>query len=489
MGCISSKNVAVGIRVSGRIPSSVVTTIRPISFIKKVKGALSSEYEELKTIGSGAFSEVKLCIHKPTNEKRAVKYIHKAGLYLDQMDSDYQLKEISIITSLDHPNILRCYEIYEDDLLYYVVTEYCEGGELFDKIIKWKRFTEEQASLIIYQLMSAVAYCHEKNVIHRDLKPENILLEERGDSLNIKVVDFGSSCFLDPKKNLQNLFGTAYYIAPEVLRSSYTEKCDIWSCGVILYVLLTGKPPYPGKDNPTILKNVKTSPLKIHPDANPDLSENAISLLQNMLKVDYSERISATEVLLHPWVQSSRKLVQDSPNLSDTLRNLANFTSNSKLKDAVYTYLAFQIISHEELKRLKKDFQYIDSNGDGKITRDELMEQYIKTMDELTARKTVDQIMREVDTNENGEIDYHEFLKACMNHKKNLSMNNLEQAFALFDKDGSGDISLNEIKSLLGEQNQVDEKIWMELIQEADSDGDGKISLKEFVRSVRTQKF
>jgi calcium-dependent protein kinase len=491
MGCISSKNVAIGIRVSNRIPSSVIPTLRPVSFIKRVKGSLSSDYEELKTIGSGAFSEVKLCIYKPTQEKRAVKFIHKAGLYLDQMDSDFQLKEISIITSLDHPNILRCFEIYEDDLKFYVVTEYCEGGELFEKIIKWKRFTEEQASLIFYQLMSAVAYCHEKNVIHRDLKPENILLEEKGESLSIKVVDFGSSCFLDPKKNLQNLFGTAYYIAPEVLRGNYNEKCDIWSCGVVLFVLLTGKAPYPGKDNPTILKNVKNSPLKVKREENLDLSESAFDLLQQMLTLDYYQRISATEVLMHPWIQSSRKLVksQNPQILSETLKKLASFTSNSKLKDAVYTYLSYQIISHEELKRLKKEFQFIDSNGDGRITRDELMEQYIKTMDEFNAYKTVDSIMREVDTNENGEIDYHEFLKACMNHQKIVSLANLESAFALFDKDGSGEITLIEIKSLLGDASEVDESVWVQMIKEADDDGDGKINLKEFIRSVRTRKY
>lgn len=484
MGCVHSNSKVAQVRMSNKFHSTLVPAIQPLSFLKKIKGPLSSEYVEVRTLGSGAFAEVKLCIHVPTNEQRAVKFIHKSGLFLDQMDAEYQLREISILTSLDHPNILRCYAIYEDTNLFYVVTEYCEGGELFDKIIKWKKFSEEQASLIYYQLMSAVSYCHEKSIIHRDLKPENILLEEKGDSLNIKIADFGSSCFFDPKKKLQNLFGTAYYIAPEVLRGGYTEKCDLWSCGVILFVLLTGCAPYPGKDNPTILRNVRNSPLRIKPENHPNLSKEALDILQKLLIVDYSERISATEALLHPWVQNSRKFLKDSQNLTNTLKQLSSFTSNSKLKDAVYTFLAYQIITHEEIKALKKDFQVIDSNGDGKITRDELMEQYLKVMNEDEAIKTVDSIMREVDTNDNGDIDYSEFLKACMNHKKNLSRQNLEKIFAMFDSDGNGEISIEEIKSLLGDKNEINSAIWEEFIKEFDGNADGKIDFNEFIRTI-----
>ena len=484
MGCVHSKNNVAQVRLSQKINSTVSATIKAISFLKKVKGPLSNEYVEVRTLGSGAFAEVKLCHHIPTNEQRAVKFIHKSSLFLDQMDDQYQLKETQIITSLDHPNILRCYAIYEDAQKFYVVTEYCEGGELFEKIIKWKKFTEDQASIIYNQLMSAISYCHERNVIHRDLKPENILLEEKGESLNIKIVDFGSSCFFDPKKKLQNLFGTAYYIAPEVLRGGYNEKCDIWSCGIILYVLLTGKAPYPGKDNPTILRSVRTSPLRVNPEDHPDLSKEALDLLQQMLELDYTQRISATEALLHPWVQNSRKFIKDSHNLSKTLRDLSNFTTNSKLKDAVYTFLASQIISHDELMSLKKDFQTIDSNGDGKITKDELMEQYLKLMDEDEAIRTVDSIIREVDSNENGDIDYTEFLKACMNQKKNLSKENLEKAFSVFDQDGSGEITLSEIIGLLGEKNEVNMSVWEGFIKEVDSNGDGKIDFKEFIRTI-----
>ena len=162
-----------------------------------------------------------------------------------------------------------------------------------------KKFTEFQAAEIIFQLLSAVAYCHDRSVIHRDLKPENILLEELDNSLSIKVADFGSSCFLDSKKKLSGCFGSAYYVAPEVLAGEYNEKCDIWSTGVIMFILLTGRPPYNGRDENMILGQVKNTPLQIQKKDWPNLSQDAVDFLQNLLVVSPKSRFSARKALEH----------------------------------------------------------------------------------------------------------------------------------------------------------------------------------------------
>lgn len=156
---------------------------------------------------------------------------------------------------LDHPNIVKLYEIYQDQKNIYLITEYLEGGEVFDLILKTKHFNENIAAKIMKQLLSAVAYCHNKQIVHRDLKPENLLLV-KPDSFDIKVIDFGLSRTFTPEKNMYSKMGTPFYIAPEVLKKKYNEKCDIWSCGVILYILLCGNPPFNGKNDQAIFDSI-----------------------------------------------------------------------------------------------------------------------------------------------------------------------------------------------------------------------------------------
>ena len=477
MGCAGSKSTGVR-KVSIKEMGKVHVT--PATFLTRTKGRLSNNYTVVKKLGSGAFADVQLCIYKPLNQQRAVKIIHKAGLHQQQIDQEFMLKEISILTALDHPNILRCYEIFEDNWKFYVAMDYCAGGELFDRIIQLKKFTEVQAAEILFQLLSAISYCHDKKVTHRDLKPENILLEERNEGLSIKVADFGSSSFIDSKKKLSGCFGSAYYVAPEVLLGDYNEKCDIWSVGVIMFILLTGKPPYNGRDERIILDQVKNSPLQISSADWPNISVDAINLLQNLLIVDYKDRISAKHALEHRWIHTYRD-GRECPNLSGTLDGLSAFTSSTKLKDAVHVYLATQAINHEETKVLKENFVQIDKNGDGKISKSELMDEYIKTMDEEEARKTVEKIMTEVDTDRSGDFDYTEFLAACMNYSNYNSKGTLEAAFKMFDKDGSGFITVDEIKAILGNGMILDQSIWTTIINEADQNGDGSIDLKEFI--------
>jgi calcium-dependent protein kinase len=164
--------------------------------------------------------------------------------------------EIDILKNLDHPNILKLYEVYEDKQNIYLVTEFCSGGELFDEIIAKGRFEEHEAAFIMKQLFSAIAYCHSKNVCHRDLKPENILLDAN-DKRSIKLIDFGTSQVYTDEEKMEVVIGTSYYIAPEVLAGKYTEKCDMWSLGVILYILLSGQPPFPGENEKEIIAKVK----------------------------------------------------------------------------------------------------------------------------------------------------------------------------------------------------------------------------------------
>ena len=484
MGCnlIKTKK-SIEVHAPKRLKSREIS-ITPGTFLRMSHSNNYSDYTELEKLGSGAFADVVLCLHKPTNTHRAVKLIHKAGLAKSQKDPIYMLKEIQILKNLDHPNILKCFEIFEDELKYYVSTEYCPAGDLFGEICKLKKFTEAQASNIMFQLLSALIYCHDKCIIHRDLKPENILLMEKGDSLSIKVADFGSSCILDPECKLSGCFGSAYYLAPEVFSNNYNEKCDIWSLGIIMYILLTGRPPYPGKESKVIMKSVKETPFIITPYKVVGVTSVAVDLMKKLLIIDANERISAREAILHPWIQTYRDA--SDPGIDLLLNNLKDFNCQYKLKEAVHIFLASQVVTHEEIKNVKKAFQKLDIDGDGKITREELIGEYRKFMKIEDAGVLADQIIGKLDQDKDGNINFTEFLVSCNQNQKHLSYENLMIAFEMFDVDGSGTITADEIRNVLENGQLTEDNAWKELLLEADTNGDGCIDFKEFAAMMNS---
>jgi calcium-dependent protein kinase len=195
--------------------------------------------------------------NKTTGEKRACKQLTKGKI----ANMEKFTIEINIMIKMDHPNIIKLYEVFEDNRYIHLIMEMCTGGELFDRIIdrinKKKLFTEKEAAIIFKQMMSAICYCHGQKICHRDLKPENLLLCNNSEDSPIKVIDFGlSKIFTDNNRKMTTKVGTAYYVSPEVLAGDYDEKCDIWSAGVILYILLTGEPPFNGPNDNEIYKKI-----------------------------------------------------------------------------------------------------------------------------------------------------------------------------------------------------------------------------------------
>lgn len=216
-------------------------------FVGRTEGKLRDFYRIGKVLGEGAFGEVRLCVHRDSGAQRAVKVLRKS--HMDEDEKRMLFNEINILKEIDHPNIVKMYEFFEDEKRYYIVTEICKGGELFDEILARGKFNEKDAAVLIKQVLSCINYCHSAKIVHRDLKPENILLEQNKEFDQIKIIDFGTSLVYDPNKKLDEKLGTPYYIAPEVLGKSYGSKCDIWSIGVIVYILLSGIPPFNGKDD------------------------------------------------------------------------------------------------------------------------------------------------------------------------------------------------------------------------------------------------
>jgi calcium-dependent protein kinase len=451
------------------------------NFVMMKKNSLKDDYTISAKIGSGAFGYVRLAVHKTSKQKRAIKTIDKESITKDMTERAKFFNEVDILKRADHPNIIRLYEFYEDERHFHLVTEYFSGGELFDFIIKSKMLSESIAANFLKQILSAVAYCHDHNIVHRDLKPENLLLDRESAEANLKVIDFGTSAIFEETKQLTQKYGTVYYIAPEVLRKDYNEKCDIWSCGVILYIFLCGRPPFGGKNDKDILMKVQQGHVSMVGSEWEKVSPEAKRLIMKMLEYDPKLRYSARQVLQDPWITSfSSASREDNSSSLDSLENLKSFRVEQKLQHAVLTFIASQFINREESKKLAETFRNIDKNGDGKLSKEELLEAYTTTMKSEDAIEEVEKIMRQVDINKSGFIDYTEFVTACAKKESMLSIDNLESAFKAFDFDGSGKITALELREMLGGEISAGDEVWSRLIEEVDQDKDGEIDLKEF---------
>lgn len=453
--------------------------VDPSIFVQENTHKFQEVYRLGQSIGTGAFGEVKLCFHRDTGQKRAVKIFRKELITKPGKREELD-KEIGILKRLDHPNIVRVYEFFEDEKRLYIVMEHCSGGELFAEIIKRKSFSEIHAAQMMQQLLSAVSYLHDNQIIHRDLKPENILLEEQNDTMNIKLIDFGTAISITAGINEKTAMGTAYYIAPEVLSGEYDEKCDMWSAGVIAFILLSGQPPFQGRNDTEIICKVKFGKYDLTVEPWPRISVDAKSFVSRLL-CQSSNRMSASDALQHSWItQRAYRTLPSTDIVQGVLANLTNFNSTNKLRDAVHTFITTQCISMQDTKLLREVFRSMDKDGDGKLSRKELIDMYSQTVGPEQAEIDVDKVMKEVDTDNNGYINYSEFLKATLDIRKVMSSENLKAAFRMFDKDASGSISADELRKVLEGGTSSNTQVWNDIIYQVDQNGDGEIDLQEF---------
>jgi calcium-dependent protein kinase len=398
------------------------------------------------------------------------------------------LTEISILSKLTHPSIMQIYEVFEDNANVYIVSEFCKGGELFDMISKKGSFSEEDASKITKQILSAVCYAHQNGIVHRDIKPENILLESKSNDYSLKIIDWGSAAQFNKKERLHEVDGTSYYIAPEVLNGDYDEKCDIWSCGVILYILLTARPPFGGESDKEIMENVSIGKYDIKSSPFDKISKSCIDLIQKLLIMDPKKRISAEDALKHNWFKENKSKelfnkIKDETTLKKLISNLKSYKRDSIIQETALAYLVHNFPQMPDVINACKLFNQIDVNGDGKINKQELLKGLQSKMKSPTLEKDAEEIYKNIDMDNNGYIAYEEFVRAAVSKEKFLNENVLRYAFRYFDKDGSGEITFDEIEDVFKESITDKENLHdslQKIIGEVDANGDGVIEFNEF---------
>lgn len=464
-------------------PSYQMASYDPKYYIIKPTGPVENDYKFIAKLGSGQYGTVHSAVHRGTGKTWAVKTINKQRF---RHDREYQFQamrnEIAITRSIQHPNIITLHDVYEDENQVHLIMELCQGGELFDRIKSKTKYSEQEAQVVLRQIASALQCLHKNKIAHCDLKPDNFLFETHEDASHIKVIDFGMARALRRREYLQHLRGTPYYIAPEVLDGQYSEHCDMWSFGVVMFVMLFGYPPFHGNNDNEIFAAIRngfdprTKPGwgAWFPDQLP-VSQGAKDLLERLLCKDPVARLTAEEVLEHPWTQG--KDVPAHPLPLTVVSNLNNFIKKTQFTNEVLAHLTQSSMSSEEYIALARTFRFIDKNGDGTLTVEELREALMETENKSVNVQTLAKIVELADLDGDGNISWKELLLATTARRLAMKEDRLWASFKSMDTNGDGKLSVEELCQALGH----DEAAVRHMIAEVDVDGNGVVDYEEFL--------
>jgi len=288
-----------------KVPPAARKLVKQASMLNQIEGTINDIYELEESIGSGSFASVIRARHKKTKEEYAVKIMRKANVKTDPKKLEMELK---ILHQVGHPHISKLHGVFDTDEALYIVMELARGGEVFTRIIEKDEYSEKEAQELVRNLVKALKYLHDRGIVHRDLKPENLLLAEKGNDTNVKIADFGLSKIMEAKM-LQTACGSPQYVAPEVLEmEGYTQLCDMWSVGVITYVLLCGFAPFQHPDRAVLFDLICEGKYSYPSEDWVVISDTAKDFIDSLLVVDPSVRMSAEKALQHQWLQEAPKL-------------------------------------------------------------------------------------------------------------------------------------------------------------------------------------
>lgn len=473
MGCSGSKD-------DRRVMDAHYRTDNETKSVRKLKAKQSVRIEKFYTlgrkIGAGGFAEVQEGTDIRTGKVYAVKVLSKL-VYAAEKDREHMRTEVELMAKLvGHPNVVNLHETYEDKKNFYLVMEYCTGNELMAVIEKMRTFTEQDAARMFRQMCLGVQWCHQHRVVHRDLKPENFLFADAGEQAALKLADFGLATEIKEQDSIiHDACGSAYYIAPEVFTRRYTKAVDVWSLGIILYLLLSGTVPFGfhAEEEAAVYKEIQTKPMKMEGAEWSHTTAAARELISGLLEKDPAKRYTIEQALEHPWVTGE---AGTAPISKSIIKSMQNFNRKNKFKKDALKLIA-STLSAVEVQKLRQTFHEIDADHTGTISFVE-MAQACKRMN---LDVDLESMMRTMDEDGDGVINYDEFITATADRQLVHHQNNIWWAFCEYDTNGDGFITAEELRAALGEG---DREQAAKYLAEFDRDNDGKIDYEEFMRMV-----
>lgn len=434
-------------------------------------------------IGHGHYGTVRKCSDRETGEVFAVKTIKKEKV--GRIDS--LRREIQILQAVDHPNIIKLYDIYEDDKYLHLVMELCEGGELFDRIIAKTQsaeghYSEVECAKLVQKILRAINYCHTiHNICHRDLKPENFIFKTKAEDSEMKIIDFGLSRYEDEAgSKMTTRVGTPYYISPEVLARRYDKACDLWSIGVITYILICGYPPFYGDTDAEIFESVRKGRFTFPSPEWDDITRPAKTFIKSLLNKDPTARPTAEQALQHEWLARTLSAGFEARpfNFAQMNTALRQFMGMSNLKKVALNVIAHQT-AEADVAHLTALFEALDQDGNGVITVDELQGALGRAGASPRTSQGLSAALRAADIDASDALDYREFLAATMDQRVYTQEGNLRKAFRYFDLGRTGCITREDLVRIFGSEEQAHQ-----ILGDVDRDQDGQISYEEFKRMM-----
>ncbi|CDW90598.1 serine threonine protein kinase [Stylonychia lemnae] len=420
----------------------------------------TQHYKSIKKIGQGGCGEVFMVMHLATDQIRAMKIIKKNSEKIVSSVFD----EIKILKQLDHPNIVQVYEYFQDELNVYIIMEYLKGGSLFDRLKAINRFGEREAAYVMKQVLQALNYCFQKNIVHRDMKLENILFVQE-DTLQIKIIDFGSAVYVDNQTKNLNRIVTAYYVAPEIInKEEQIMKCDVWSCGVILFILLSGQAPFRGKDEQEILDKVLKNQVNFEENQWKSVSRRAKNLIKQMIETNVVTRLSLLQCIQSPWIKMLTKIDGsfriDMHQIAKTIRLLEAFQPGCRLRMLCLNYAIRYFSFDSHVDKFIKFYSYMDSRHVANLNERDLLKFAQRINKEEDLEILLQQQKRTVaklDLEKLHGITFTQFLIGTLDISKSLSSQKLIKLFNIFDVDGDNYISVKDLHAFCSKKIEIDQ--------------------------------
>ena len=495
-----------------------------------------SIYEVIGDLGYGSYGTVKKIRLKSSPDKiRAAKIIPKEYL-IEGVDTEKLLDEIIILKNLEHPNIMKLYEFFEDEENYYMVSEYCDQGDLFEKMQKLSWMTEIVVKFLMEQILNAIAYLHSKGVIHGDIKLENIMLytttrsaRERFTMINkqlsydpklqkeientfkegcdnkeassksikvvndmlsyeIKLIDFGcSKIFSKRGERKSGIIGTSIYCSPEVIDDLYDEKCDEWSCGILMYLLLCGEPPFDGETDKEIFEKIKKCEYDFSPERFKNVSDNCKDLIKKLLEPKISRRIKAKDALKHPFFTESfnpEEALTQNKDITIIKRIDTLKLTQSQFHQAIISYMSSNYISKDEEKKLRTVFRYIDYDNKSYLTQAKI-EKVLKENGILCTEEKLQNIIEVLDVDKDGVVEYQEFIQGLCDKRTLFNEFNLKNIFTIMDENSKGYLTSDDIKNFAFPNKTVNEEAITEYLKQFGMKIDDKLKFDNFVYIIQ----